>query len=86
MVHQVRWTKSSEKNQEVYGAFADQCSGNLDVTPRKGARWAGSSLTPVESFGTESPRVMVRSLAFVFFIFMNGVKKNNSFCNVLGLC
>ena len=62
------------KNQEIYGAFADQCSGNLDVTPRKGARWAGSSLTPVESFGPESTRVLVRSLAFVFFIFMNGVK------------
>ena len=45
------------KNQEIYGAFADQCIGNLDVTPRKGApRWAGSSLTPVKSFGPESPR------------------------------
>ena len=55
------------KNQEIYGAFADQCSGNLDVTTREGARWAGSSLIPVESFGPESPRVMVRSLAFVFF-------------------
>ena len=58
------------KNQEIYGAFADQCSGNLDVTPRKRARWAGSSFTPVESFVPESPRVLVRSLAFVFFFLL----------------
>ena len=58
-------------NQEIYGAFADQCSGNLDVNPRKVACWADSSLTPVESFGPGSPRVLVRSLAFVFFAYWN---------------
>ena len=53
------------KNQEIYGAFADLCSGNLDVTRRMGARWAGSSLTPVESFGPESPRFWFSCFLFL---------------------